>query len=56
MMYELAMKAANYDKLVQQIREIHDSMTHIYGKVTCTECGQKYPCATIKALEGIQND
>jgi hypothetical protein len=35
-----------------RIRGLHRKMTHIYGKVACTECGQAWPCNTTKALNG----
>lgn len=38
--------------IIKLVRGIHKKMTHIYGKVACTECGQAWPCNTIKALDG----
>jgi len=36
--------------LKEAIKNIHKKMTHIYGKVACTECGQAWPCRTIQAI------
>jgi hypothetical protein len=41
---------------VRRVRDTHRSMTHIYGKVACTECGQKYPCRTIKAISLLEDN
>jgi hypothetical protein len=38
-----------------RVRGLHKKMTHIYGKVACTECGQAWPCQTIQALDGEQS-
>jgi formylmethanofuran dehydrogenase subunit E len=38
--------------LKEAIKNIHKEMTHIYGKVACTECGQAWPCSTIRVLNG----
>jgi len=35
---------------------LHKKMTHIYGKVACTECGQAWPCNTIRLLNGDTNE
>lgn len=41
------------DDAIQRVRELHAAMTHVYDRVSCTQCGQEYPCKTIKALGGI---
>lgn len=41
---------------VRRVRDTHRSMTHIYGKVACTECGQTYPCRTIKAISAFKEE
>lgn len=44
----------DYVALEKRVRDLHKSFKHIYGKVACAECGQRYPCNTIKILDGEQ--
>jgi hypothetical protein len=42
---------AHHDTIVRT-RNLHTVIEHVYGKVACKECGQAYPCRTIKILDG----
>ena len=36
---------------VKSVKNLHSEMTHSYGKVACRECGQAYPCQTIRVID-----
>lgn len=39
---------------IEAVRKVHAIMVHSYGKVACKECGQLFPCRTIRILDGEQ--
>jgi len=38
-------------ELKEAIYKLHYRVDHIYGKHSCCQCGQQYPCATLRLLE-----
>ena len=38
-------------ELKEAIYKLHYKVDHMYGKESCCQCGQQYPCATLRLLE-----
>ena len=43
-------------KAIETLRDLHSPMEHVYGKVACKECGQQFPCRTIRIINGKDKD
>jgi len=39
------------EKLKKDLYKLHYRVEHIYDKQSCCQCGQQYPCATVRLLE-----
>lgn len=42
---------SDLEALKESIKALHYKVDHIYDKTSCCQCGQSYPCRTLKVLE-----
>ena len=50
--FEKEQQENDLEALKADIKALHYKVDHIYDKQSCCQCGQAYPCRTLKLLEG----
>lgn len=50
-LFEKEEQMEKLEELKEAIQKLHYRVDHIYGKQSCCQCGQQYPCATLRLLE-----